>query len=427
MSLRLASLGSGASTSSPFLSLSFNQDAALFCAGTPQGFRVFNTYPFDESFSRVFPAGGIGLVEMLYRTNILALVGGGPIPAFQPNQVVFWDDHAVAAVGQLPFSEVVVGLKLRRDKIVVVTASMVHIYNFENFDLVAKHPTADNSFGIAVVSSSPSVCVVATLARQVGHARVENYTSKRSIVFKAHDSAIRCMALSTDGSLLATCSVKGTIIRIFDTNSDCVTPVQELRRGSGSADVYSLCFNRDGSMLCTCSDHGTLHVFCTNVRTKYGMSDHAGAAATAVTPSGGALAEGSAEYQSVSSTAPGQAVSPAQGGGGVAGVPDKNQKSMLSFAASILPRYFSSEWSFAQFKGPDVPSICAFNPSKVNSVILITCEGEYFEVVFDPEKGGACSQVAFHRFRPGRAGSHQPTIGRTPSNETAGSSSSMSM
>jgi hypothetical protein len=48
----------------------------------------------------------------------------------------------------------------------------------------------------------------------------------------------------------------------------------------------------------------------------------------------------------------------ATGAAGAGG--DSNTKSTLSFIKGILPKYFSSEWSFAQFRVPDTRSICAF-------------------------------------------------------------------
>jgi len=69
----------------------FNQDYGCFTCGTTSGFRIFNTLPFKDTFHREFE-GGISIVEMLYRTNIIALVGAGDSTKYTHQKVMLWDD-----------------------------------------------------------------------------------------------------------------------------------------------------------------------------------------------------------------------------------------------------------------------------------------------------------------------------------------------
>ena len=117
------------------LSLNFNQDHGCFACGTDAGFRIYNCDPFKETFRRRFDErgggeGGVGVVEMLFRCNILALVGGGKAPRYSPCKVMIWDDHQSRCIGELSFRVPVRGVRLRRDKIVVVLEHKIYVYNF---------------------------------------------------------------------------------------------------------------------------------------------------------------------------------------------------------------------------------------------------------------------------------------------------------
>lgn len=56
----------------------------------------------------------------------------------------------------------------------------------------------------------------------------------------------------------------------------------------------------------------------------------------------------------------------------------------------VLPKYFDSEWSFAQFRIVDSHAICAI---KDKNVIAISHDGNYYQAEIDPKNGGECKKL----------------------------------
>ena len=58
----------------------------------------------------------------------------------------------------------------------------------------------------------------------------------------------------------------------------------------------------------------------------------------------------------------------------------------------LLPKYFKSEWSYAQFRIGEGRAICAFNEDSSN-LIAVTTDGAY-HVAEIPRGGGECKEIA---------------------------------
>eukprot|EP00002_Diphylleia_rotans_P005515 TRINITY_DN1466_c0_g1_i4.p1 TRINITY_DN1466_c0_g1~~TRINITY_DN1466_c0_g1_i4.p1 ORF type:complete len:363 (-),score=77.44 TRINITY_DN1466_c0_g1_i4:567-1655(-) len=351
-------------TENELLYVGFNQDFGCFACGTESGFRIFNCDPLKERFKRDFGSGGIGRVEMLFRCNILALVGGGRNPRYPPNKVMIWDDYQNKCVVELEFRNEVKAVRLRRDRIVVVLETKVYVYNFSDLKPLQQVDTYSNPLGLCALCPSTTNSVIAFPALQKGFVHVELYDQKKTTIIPAHDNVLSCLSLNVDGTRLATSSEKGTLIRVFDTVSGQL--LHEFRRGSDRAEIYSLCFSHGSEWLAVTSDKGTVHIFSLSTEQ--------------LNPPQG-YEEPAARPGDIDRENPGAS----------------NPKSSLSFLKGVLPKYFGSEWSFAQFHGPKTRSISAFGQEK-NTLIVVCADGSYYKCSFDPAKGGECKQEKFCRF-----------------------------
>ena len=195
----------------------------------------------------------------MFRSNILALVGGGQKPKFAMNKVFLWDDLSFRCIGELSFKATVRAVKLTKTKIVVVLENRTLVFNFDDLRTIDSINTCLNVKGLVALSPDQENSVLATPEEEKGYVRINVYDKSKSLRFQAHQAALSAMCLNYMGTLLATASEKGTLIRIFSTEGG--QALQELRRGAEKADIYSICFDLQGKWLACSSDRSTIHIF----------------------------------------------------------------------------------------------------------------------------------------------------------------------
>ena len=334
------------------LYMNFNQDSSCFAVGTQTGFRILNSIPFKNNFCRDMN-GGIGLIEMLNRSNILALIGGGISPRYSSNKLVLWDDHKQKEISEMRFMSSVKNVKMKRDRIFVVTEDKIYVFNFNTLELLDTLETKNNTKGIVSISLVENNLIAYPDKTEIGSVRIKDYDKQNEIVIKAHKGPINFIQLNKDGTILATASDKGTLIRLFDTSTG--EAIQELRRGTENAEIYSIAFDNNNRFLAVSSDRKTVHIFLiNNNQDKIEQNENEGNVVS-------------------------------------------NKKNMLGNFANFFgigKKYFNSEWSFAQFKVNGNKTICTFGPD--NTIIVISNDGKYYQASYDPNKGGECKKIQEH-------------------------------
>ena len=207
--------------------------------------------------------GGIGKIEMLKRTNILALVGGGKKPCFPPNALIIWDDHQGKIISKIRFNENIINIRLRNDRIISVLQNQIYIFNLNSLETISVLDTFDNPSGIIGISNGDNNKLVMAFPNKLqGHVNIVNCFSEKIEELSeiaAHDSKIACISINKEGTILATASDKGTLIRIFTTAGGA--KFSEFRRGTKNVIMIGISFDPNNKLIGCTSNVGTIHIF----------------------------------------------------------------------------------------------------------------------------------------------------------------------
>lgn len=316
--------------------IGFNQNYSCFSIGTSVGFIVYNIDPLQKRF-HCRTNVPVQIVSTLYKTNMVLVV-------LEPGyKLIIWDDFRNEIVGELEFKSKIVTVNQTRTVIVIAFSNILYIYNSQDLNLIAKYPTKnlkENALSTHYHANEHNKNTVSQIAFETNNTgevmlvKIEhnivtengekkiNITKSQKLIKSAHVDQIQTLNFSQNGNYLATSSVRGTLIRIWNTT---LTLHREFRRGHDISQIHSISFDdKDNNLLLT-SSKGTLHIYSLNN--------------------------------------------------------DTNKKSMFTFFSNVLPNYFSSTWSKQKIEPIDnslYNSIACFNEK---SIFVVTMKGKIFKFV----------------------------------------------
>ena len=241
------------------LYVSFNQDNSFFSVGTERGFLIYQTYPYAEPYERKM-GGGIGIVEMLYKSNFLALMGGGTIPKFSKNKVIIWDDHENKVISELKFGSTIMNIKLKKDFLFVVCQKRIYVFDFNTYETKDTIDTGDNRRELIAINNSPEFTIIGyPSVKGRNYISIKNYQTNKTFSFLAHDDSVSKISMNNKGTLIASSNENGTTIKIHSCIDGAF--LQEFKRGHEKAKINYICFDNDTKYMAVSSSRGTIHIF----------------------------------------------------------------------------------------------------------------------------------------------------------------------
>lgn len=395
-------------------SLAFNQDGSCFIAGTSEGFRVYTSSPLTEFVRRegcMWPDRGIQTAAMLFRTNVFATVS-----KLENRKVKLWDDSRRRFIGELRSRQPVKSVCLTRDVLAMVTDFAVYVYLSDQMRPINIIHTGANERGLCALAAGGLLgCwLLACPAVAAGAVRVHGGSSPGSSapeslvqdalnsgltnhVFQAHRTQLAALAFNPQGTLLATASEKGTVVRLFRAADGQL--MQQLRRGTQTSLISCIAIRADDRFAAIASSSETIHIFLlqqleqaqeTEQQQFYLDSDASSGPSRSLNSFGSSM-------QLPAALNTGRELTSA--------VYDASKEMVQDAIKGVLGGYFGASRSFAQFHLPhDLKLLDSRSPTSTitgplvsfagpvsNHIFLLCPSGVFCELCFDLNRGQECT------------------------------------
>lgn len=171
------------------------------------------------------------------------MVSGNPRPKFANNVVMIYDTKLRKFVVEIAVGGPILNIVITTTRLIVVLHCHIYIFNTSNFELVRTEETVMNQNGLVAMSPDNKLEILAYPGSKSGSVQLVNLqhaSQSRSLapsVIFAHKSPLSRIALNNQATRIATGSIKGTVVKLFNTRTREL--IFELRRGVDNAVLHS--------------------------------------------------------------------------------------------------------------------------------------------------------------------------------------------
>lgn len=230
--------------------------------GTQTGYCIYNITPFNKVNEENL-GGGIGIIDINKNNKLIYIIGGGLTPCYPPNKLIIRDYDNKENIKGIYFNDIILNLYVRNDVFILSTEHKIYVYNADDYSIIREIPsnTKKGLFSINTLVGHNHKLRLLTLSNQKGCLNLYDKHSEHILnIIKLHDSSIEYFTINKTGDFIASCSCKGTVIKVYDCNKKCY---KEYRRGYNQNKIHYLKFNDPSDKLICISDT-SLHIFKLN-------------------------------------------------------------------------------------------------------------------------------------------------------------------
>lgn len=196
------------------------------------------------------------------------------------------------------------------------------------------------------------------------------------------------MSMNLEGTKIATASVKGTLVRVFDVQTGQLQ--NELRRGADTSEIFSISFNYDSTRLCVSSDKGSIHIF--NLESRNRTSRFL------VPPISNFLFPWLNPILPIASQCLATWSSTLDQSGALRDTTSRSPIRSVLLELGLTNTLLSVTTVFTFLLDGLVFEFSNFHCFPFPIFTVVCADGSYFKLTFDPERGGECHRETYSKF-----------------------------